>query len=80
MISIKKNKHVDFLGNDINIGDDVVFVKHNMRLGTVEYLTPKMVSVVSKSKYTYVPSVFKIYPHDLVVVPADQAALKRLST
>lgn len=57
--------HKDILGNDIKVGDTVVYPSHNsLRVAAVKKVNPKMVNVIAVGR-TY-PD--RKYPTDLLVV------------
>jgi hypothetical protein len=61
----------DFLGQDINIGDSVIYVRTKyVRIwkGTVEGYTPQMVKIYTGGDPTYNSSHINVLPEHLIVV------------
>ena len=70
--------HKDFLNNQLNLDDYVVFTPRghgSLKLGIVDKLNAKMIGIqaIGKSKSRY-----NIYPQDVLIVNKEDALLKLL--
>lgn len=67
--------HKDILGNDISMGDTVVYPSHNsLRIAIVKKINPKMINVVGVNRSW--PD--RKYPTDLLVVNDPKITLYML--
>ena len=67
--------HRDILGNNIKVGDTVVYPnQNNLKIATVKKINPKMISVVAIGSSWLV----RKYPADLLVVDDPKITLYML--
>ena len=75
MPEAKEVVHKDILGNEIKMGDTVVYPSHNaLRIAVIKKINPKMISVVAIGRSW--PD--RKYPSDLLVVNDPKITLYML--